>query len=205
MITVSKTNAAIGLKAKTGRAIAVVLSGPRDSPQLVSRSEISLTDPHVPATFQPYHEVMELPWVEAQRKVKPFVRAIEKVAAKALTQLIHELRAQGLIVCGAGIVGSLDRDLAKIGNYHIRAHAAEGMLFRQVLEHAAQSNKLTHRTFTEKTLASHAPTELQLTVAQLNKQLKIIGQDAGPPWRTDQRTAATAAWMILNMRSLSTK
>lgn len=193
----AKINAAIGLKARTGRAIAVVVSGPSESPQLISRTEIALTDPRMPATFQPYHEVMELPWVDAQRKVKPFVRAIEKVAAKALTQLIHEVRAQGLTVSGVGIVGSLDRDLVKIGNYHIRAHAAEGMLFRQVLEHASQSNKLAHRTFAEKTLASHAPTELQVTIAQLNKRLKEMGQDAGPPWRTDQRAAALAAWLML--------
>jgi hypothetical protein len=191
------TNAAIGLKAKTGRAIAVVLSGPANSPQLVSRSEISLTDPSMPATFQPYHEVMELRWDESQKKVKPFIRAIERVAAKALKELIHELRAQGLTVVGVGVVGSADRDLYKIGNYHIRAHAAEGMLFRQVLEHAAQSNKLPHRTFPENVLGAQATAELRMTAVQLNNHLKSIGQSAGAPWRTDQRTAATAAWLML--------
>jgi len=88
--------AAIGFKAKTGRAIAVVLSGPANAPQLVKRSELILTDPRIPATFQPYHEVMDLRWKESEKKVRPFVRAIEKVAAKALSELIHELRAQGL-------------------------------------------------------------------------------------------------------------
>ena len=127
------TNAAIGLKAKTGRAIAVVLSGPINAPQLIRRSELSLTDPKMPATFQPYHEVMELPWDESLKKVRPFVRAIERVAAKALAELVHELRTQGLTVVGIGVVGSVDRELSKIGNYHIRAHAAEGLLFRQVL------------------------------------------------------------------------
>ena len=195
----STTKAAIGLKARTGRTIAVVLRGSGDSPQLVSRSEISLTDPRMPATFQPYHEVMELPWDEAQREAKPFVRAIEKVAERALTQLVHDLRAQGLTVIGVGIVGSLDRDLAKIGNYHIRAHAAEGMLFRRVLELAALSNKMSHRTFGEKTLGAQAAAELQVSAAQLNKHLKSIGQDAGPPWRTDQRTAAIAAWIMLTI------
>jgi hypothetical protein len=196
-IEMDHTNAAIGLKAKTGRAIAVVLSGRVNAPQLVSRSEVSLTDPNMPATFQPYHEVMELPWKESQRKVKPFVHAIERVATEALAKLIHELRAQGLTVAGVGVTGSADRDLSKIGNYHIRAHAAEGMLFRQVLEHAAQSHKLSCRTFPEKTLSTQATAELQVTVAQLNNQLKSIGQLAGPPWRTDQRTAATAAWLML--------
>jgi hypothetical protein len=189
--------AAIGLKAKTGRAIAVVLCGPRDAPQLVKRSEMILTDPRIPATFQPFHEVMDLPWKESENKVKPYIRAIEKVAAKALAGLIHELLAQGLTVSGVGIAGSADRDLSKIGNYHIRAHAAEGLLFRRVLESAAQRNKLAHRTFSEKTLPAQAASELHWALAQLNKHLKAVGQSAGPPWRAEQRVAATAAWLVL--------
>lgn len=188
-------NAAIGLKAKTGRAIAVVLSGPTDAPQLIKRTELILTDPRVPATFQPYHAVMDLPWNESQIKVKPFVGAIEKVAAKVLSQLIHELRAEGLAVIGVGIAGTADRDLSKIGNYHIRAHAAEGLLFRQVLEFAAKANKLPHRTFIEKTLQNQAASELGCPIATLNTRLTNLGRTAGPPWRADQRVAATAGWL----------
>jgi len=121
--------AAIGLKAKTGRAIAVVLSGPTDAPQLIKRTELILTDPRVPATFQPYHKVMDLPWSESEKRVVPFVRAIEKIAAKTLAELVHELKSQGMGVVGVGISGAADRDLSKIGNYHIRAHAVEGLLF----------------------------------------------------------------------------
>jgi hypothetical protein len=54
--------AAIGLKPKTGRAFAIVLCGPLNAPQLVKRSELILTDPHVPETFRPYHEVMDRSW-----------------------------------------------------------------------------------------------------------------------------------------------
>jgi hypothetical protein len=189
--------AAIGLKAKTGRAIAVVIGGPADSPQLIKRSELILTDPGVPATFQPYHEVMDLPWKESQIKVTPFVRAIEKVAAKALSDLIRELESEGLKVVGVGIAGTADRDLGKIGNYHIRAHAAEGLLFRQVLEFAAKANKLPHRTLIEKTLQTQATSELGCSLAKLNKSLMALGRSAGPPWRTDQRAAATSAWLTL--------
>jgi hypothetical protein len=189
--------ATIGFKTKTGRAIAVVLSGPANAPQLIKRCELSLTDPQIPATFQPYHEVMELPWSESQSKAKPFIRAIEKVATKALAQLIHDLRAEGLTVIGVGIAGSADRDLAKIGNFHIRAHAAEGLLFRQVLEYAAQANKIPHRSFVEKNLQTQAASELNCTIAKLNNSLKILGHSAGPPWRIDQRVAATAAWLTL--------
>ncbi len=114
--------------------------------------------------------------------------------------MIERLRVDVTVV-GGGIAGSADRDLSKIGNYHIRAHAAEGLLFRQVLEFATESNKLPHRTFIEKSLLSQAASELVelaelgLTVAQLNKHLKLIGHTAGPPWRAAQRVAATAAWL----------
>jgi hypothetical protein len=189
--------AAIGLKPKTGRAVAVVLSGPRNAPELIKRKELTLTDPRIPATFQPYHEVMEMPWKESEKKVKPYIRAIEKVAAKALEQLVHELRAEGLEVAGVGIAGTADRELAKIGNYHIRAHAAEGLLFRQVLEFAARANKLAQRTFIEKTLQTQAASELGCSITKLNNSLKTLGRSAGPPWRTDHRVAATAAWLTL--------
>ena len=191
------TIATIGLKAKTGRAIAVVLRGPADSPQVIKRGEIVLTDPNIPATFQPYHEVMELPWNESEAKAKPFIRAIEKVAVEALLKLVHEVESEGLKVIGVGIAGSADRDLSKIGNYHIRAHAAEGLLFRQVLEFAAKAYKLPHRTFIERNLQTQAATELKFTAAKLTSKLKLMGSTIGPPWRTDHRIAAIAAWLAL--------
>jgi hypothetical protein len=45
-------------------------------------------------------------------------------------------------------------------------------------------------------LQTHA-SELGYTVEHLNNQLKLIGHAAGPPWRTDQRRAATVAWIAL--------
>ena len=44
---------AIGLRAKTARAIAVVLGGSIDSPVVVIKTEFKLADPKVPATAQP--------------------------------------------------------------------------------------------------------------------------------------------------------
>ena len=55
----------IGLRAKKGCAIAVVLGGSVDSPTVVMKLELGLTDPKIPGTFQPYHEVMELSWDES--------------------------------------------------------------------------------------------------------------------------------------------
>ena len=197
MRPVNTNTASIGLKARTGRAIAVVLRGPAESPEIVKRTELVLTDRRVPATSQPYHEVMDLPWGEALVAVRPFVSAIEHVAAQALAQLVRELQSEGIRVLGVGIAGAADRDLRKISNPHIRAHAAEGVLFRQVLEAAAKTNRLEKRAFSERGFEECAAAELGYSVAKLNGYLTRLGRAAGPPWRAEQRVAAMASWLML--------
>jgi len=187
----------IGLRAKTGRAIAVVLGGSIESPSVLTKLEIKLTDPKIPATFQPYHEVMDLPWEESQRAVRKYVRAIEMVARKSLADLIKRLTSEGMTVKGVGIVGSKDSDLARIGNYHIRAHAAEGILFRRVLELAAEKHRVTSRAFADRDLEKTASAELKIESAALKRRLNELGKTLSPPWRTDEKQAAAAAWLVL--------
>lgn len=176
---------ALGFRARTGRAIAVALT---DDNRVPWHGEISLADPSVAETGQPYHAVMALPWPESMRAAAPFVAAIERVAAHALEQLRNDLRADGMSVGAVGIVGSADRDLAKIGNPHIRAHAAEGILFRRVLESAARAARLRSRSFTEN--------EVKTEARSFQTRLKALGRSAGSPWRADEKAAAAAAWLV---------
>src|SRR5256885_7747938 len=88
----------IGLRAKTARAIAVVLGGPSDAPLVFKKFEIALADPKIAATAQPYHEVMELPWEESEQAVRKYARAIEAIARKSLARLIKELQSGGMKV-----------------------------------------------------------------------------------------------------------
>ena len=190
----------IGLRAKTARAIAVVLGGSSDAPRVVNKLEIRLADPKIPATAQPYHEVMDLPWEESQKAVRKTAAAIEAIARKAVAQLIKELKLQGLKVSGAGIVGAKDRDLARIGNYHIRAHAAEGLLFRRVLDLAADANGIRRRTFPDREFDELVQTELGAKSAALKQTLSDLGRSLPAPWRADEKQAATAAWLVLHGR-----
>jgi hypothetical protein len=189
---------AIGLRSKTGRAIVVVLGGAADSPIVLVKKEIKLVDPKVPGTAQPYHEVMDLPWEESQRAVHKYVRAIENVAAKELARLINQITKDGATVIGAGIVGAKDRDLARIGNNHIRAHAAEGVLFRAVLEFAAEKNSLSRRTFGDRDFVAITKAELGKKHASLARKIDDLRRSVAPPWRTDEKQAALAAWLVLH-------
>ena len=121
--------ACVGLRAKTGRAVSVVLAGPCKAPQPITRSDIVLATAEKPSLFQPYHEVMELPWdraVEAARKAE---HALDAIASVALSVLIADLQTRRLTLRCVGIVGAPERNLAAIGSPHIRAHAAEGVHF----------------------------------------------------------------------------
>ncbi|HJZ67465.1 MAG TPA: hypothetical protein VKF81_04915 [Blastocatellia bacterium] len=187
----------IGLRAKTGRAIAVVLTGSSDSPRVMKRTQLTLTDPRTPATSQPYHEVMDLPWEQAQVAVRKTAKLIEKAASKSLRRLVQEMQSEGLKVRGVGIVGAGNRNLEKIGSTHIRAHAAEGVLFRQVLETAAELNGLRSRTFDERSVEEIVASEMGLSAEELRRALAEMGRAAGPPWRADEKSAAMAAWPAL--------
>src|SRR5260370_37718990 len=171
----------IGLRAKTARAIAVVLGGTSDAPLVLAKLEITLADPKVPATTQPYHEVMDLRWEESQKAVRKSAAAIEAIARKALARLVKELQSNGMRVCGVGIVGAKDRDLARIGNYHIRAHAAEGVLFRRVLDLAADANGLSRRTFPDREFDALMKAELGAQHAVVEGKLKDLGRSLAPP------------------------
>src|SRR5205807_502909 len=189
---------AIGLRAKTARAIAVVIGGSAESPIVLAKKEIRLVDPKLRGTAQPYHEVMDLPWEESQRAVHKYVRAIQKVSSKELARLIKQITKDGATVTGAGIVGAKDRDLTRIGNNHIRAHAAEGVLFRSVLEFAANKNGLSRRTFSDRDFGSIIQAELGKKHSSLALKIEDLRRSVSPPWRTDEKQAALAAWLVLH-------
>ena len=187
----------IGFRAKTARAISVALAPGNSEPAYIARWEISLCDPAFPPTSQPHHEVMELPWDDALSAVRPIEARIEKVAIKAVASLVKELRSKDCKVDSVGVVGSPDRSLERIGNPHIRAHAAEGILFRHCLEVAAAAHDIQWRSFSDRSIDEIAAAELHRQPQEIKTVLDAIGRSAGKPWRADERAAATAAWLAL--------
>jgi len=185
---------AAGCRAKTGRAVCVVLTGTPAAPEFVWRGEVALVDPAWPEPLGPYHAVMDLPWHEAEVAVQPLVARIEAAARTAIESLLQQMAAIGGKVTTLGVVGSPDRSLAKLGNNHIRAHAAEGILFRRVLESAARHSRVPCQSFSEKQISQDAALRLGGD-SKVAAHLKILGRQAGPPWRADERAAAKAAWL----------
>ena len=194
--------ACIGLRAKTGRAIGVIVVGTEASPRAVRRDEIILGTHATPELFQPYHLVMSLPWDEAIVGVRESERAIAAVATRKLESLLNDLRTQGFDPACVAVVGAPDRKLASIGSPHIRAHAAEGVLFRHVWQLAAQAVGVPSMAFAEKGIENFAAARLGVDVETLRARLAEFGQAVGRPWRADEKAAAMAAWMALSTSSV---
>src|SRR5207237_945764 len=148
---------------------------------------------------QPHHEVMELPWSDAQAAVRQLELGIEKVATKVVAALMIDIQSRGFSVSGVGVVGSPDSKLERIGNPHIRAHAAEGILFRRVLEVAAEEHRLQWRSFSDRAFEERTFPELRRTPHEIKSTLAAIGRSAGRPWRADERAAAVAAWVGMRL------
>lgn len=170
--------------------MAIALRGPADAPGILFRRDISLWSPEL-GNKGPYHTVLDLPWPEAVRAAQPVLRQVEKIAAACMKALLDEAAQAGCRIGGVGIVGSIGRDPAKIGNPHIRAHAAEGQLFRHAVEVAAQANGLAYVSYAPDDVANSAGAE---RVAQVQS----LGKGLIPPWRTEERCATLAAWLSLS-------
>jgi hypothetical protein len=174
----------IGVVARTGSAVAVVLSGPAGTPRFWARREIELISPGLPV--QPYHAAAGLDLPVAGQMVSQVARGAEQAAAGGLRALADLLPAEA--VCAVAVVVkavSVPDRLGDVLRSHAWMHAAEGMLYRQAVLAAAQ----------ECGWRAHA-VELSLLPAA-ERVLTTLGQAAGRPWRRVEKDAARAAITVL--------
>jgi hypothetical protein len=97
----------------------------------------------------------------------------------------------------AGLVVGSDCDPAVILNPHIRVHAAEGRLFRTVIEQALTHSGIPSSTFVERMLLAHAARVLRQSPAQLKKVVARLRPAAAERWRAEEKVATLAAWLLL--------
>jgi len=188
--------AAIGFRVKSGRAIAVLLAGSIQSPQVLDRRVIDLCDPAIPETRQPYHARMgalETDEAKVERRRKVVIRA----ANQSIAELMREYRNAGRRVRAAGLVVGSEIDPTTITNPHVRAHALEGRLFRTVLQDAVRSCRLPCSVVIERDVYIQAAKVLKRSEQDLKLSVTQLGRWLGGPWRSDEKTACLAAWLAL--------
>jgi len=192
--------AAIGFRVKSGWATAVLLAGSIKSPRALDRRVVNLCDPNIPESRQPYHSALGVHEAADEKVVTPLRKIVERCANRSVTKLIKEYRNSGHDLCGAGLVVGSEIDPTTIKNPHIRAHALEGRLFREVLEAALRSNGLDCLIIVERQIYTVAATRLRRLEDELKHLVAELDRPLSGPWRSDEKTATLAAWLALASR-----
>ena len=168
-------------------------------PDVVERRRIELAAPGIPV--QPYHAAAELDLTQAGELIDNCIEQAQRLAREALRKGTGALREKGYEVVGCGILtasGRLSQTLAGILASHAQIHAAEGDLFRAAIAHAAEHCGLVVVKVKERDLYNRAAAELGLSEHRLQDGLTELGRGLGPPWRQDEKYAASVACLALN-------
>jgi len=192
--------AALGFRVKSGWAMAVLLTGSCDKPQLAKCSTILLSDPNIPGSKQPYHAALELPREEGEAVTQNLRKVVSAAAKKSIQELLEEANALAYEVRAAAlVVGSLV-DPATLHNDHMRAHGYEGQLFRVVLEDALRSCKIPCAVLLEKNAYEAAAPALRITAPRAKRAIARLGDSHEGSWRAEEKLAALAGWTALAKR-----
>jgi hypothetical protein len=118
----------------------------------------------------------------------------------AVEEVVGELRERKYRVVGCAVVLASGRPLpplAKILGAHPLIHTAEGAFFREVFSKACKELGLTVGGFRERDLDESVQTAFGKTSGRIRRKISTLGRSVGPPWTTDQKTAALAAMLVL--------
>ncbi len=181
---------------KSGWACAVLLTGAASAPRVVDSRRIDLSDPSIPESRQPYHAGFGTAR-NAGADLSRLVRSVKRFGRQSAADVIRDYRSTGHELRGVGVVVGSLIDPEAIANDHIRIHALEGRLFRNVVEEAAGRCKLACSLFRERDLYAAATASLHQSEHDLRVLVTSLGRAVSGSWRAEQKVAALAAWLVL--------
>ena len=192
--------AAIGVRMHSGWGALVAVSNSDGTAEVLARRRFAVTIPGTPGANQPYHFAEKLEVVEAEKFLGNCFAASQRLAFAAVRDVVDELRGRQYRVVGCAVLLASGRPLpplAKILASHALIHAAEGEFFREVFSKACADLELSVMGVRERELEERLKTTLGKAAARIRQQISTMGRSIGPPWTTDQKTAALAALVVL--------
>jgi hypothetical protein len=189
----------LGLLVKSGLAISVQIEE-ADAAfwRVLRRDDVLLTAESGPYARFPFHPLIELDspaGLAASRDAVAIVRAESKRRLRVLLESVAPIDAVGLTV------GSLV-DPKTIANPHIRAHASEGLLFREVILNALDEARIPHWVLRSKDAYGQVAVQLPMAEVALRGEVETRGRGVVKPWRADEKLAAVGAlWALAAVRT----
>ena len=187
---------AVGVTVKSGWASVVLLAGSAAQPRVADTRRIELSDPSIPESRQPYHAGFGAARQAGAERTR-LLAGVRRFGGRSVADTIRHYRSSGHRVARAGIVVGSLIDPKQIANDHIRIHAMEGQLFREVVRAAAARMRLRCWVCRERDLVAHAAATLKRSEAVLRRTAAALGDEVDGPWRAEHKAAALAAWVML--------
>jgi hypothetical protein len=195
-----KRVAAIGFKAHTGWAAAVIVGETNEGVEILAKRRIAMLDGFDAAAVYHVSHERGLSAVEARPMIDAaFAHAIAR--AKVGIADLSSATERHAIDRVAILVGA-DKPLPGLEvilRSHPLVHAAEGEMYRTVLARACEAMQLQVMRIPAIDLARRASAAAHVSEASLLARLAAAGRASGKPWAAEQRECALAAWAALAM------
>lgn len=185
---------AIGLRIKSGFAIAAIVSKNGGDFVLEAIRTVPLSTELLPQSRFPYHPTIELPERQGAALSDKAVKEVRRTAAQEMRKVLEEC---GGIEHAAIVVGSvIDPD--SLGNPHVRVHALEGKLFREVVVEALEKRGIDCGVLVERDAYAKVAADVSAKEQRLRTDIAALGQGRIKPWRSEEKLATLAAWWRLH-------
>ena len=197
---------ALGFRMHSGWGVLVAVSGEADSPALIDRRRIVVTDPATPGGKQPYHHAADLSPEKAEQHIAKCTASSESLAQDAIKQVIAELSERNYRVASSAVLTAAGRSLPSLPQIlasHPLIHTAEGEFFRQSVINACETLQIPVTQIRERELEERAKSAHGKKAAQISRKIAAMGSSIGPPWTADHKAATLAALLTLEVRQPS--
>jgi hypothetical protein len=192
--------AALGFRSHSGWACAILLGGPKTGPRIIVRRRVTLCDPSIVGSKQPFHEAEHMAFPRAAAFIEKCTASSAALAHRELKDLASAAKSSGVEIVGCGLTTASGRplpDLKAVLASHSLIHAAEGEFYRNALARACERTGIKVSRVKEREVAIWTAARLNMTDGTLKAQLAEWGKSLGPPWTADEKLATMAAWLAL--------
>jgi hypothetical protein len=181
---------AVGLRIKSGFAIAAIVSRSEQGFAIDAVRKVALSTEDLPQSRFPYHPTIELPERQGAALSEKAVKEVRRTARQEMERMLEEFAG---IARAAMVVGStIDPD--SLGNPHVRAHALEGKLFREVVAEALARHGIVCGVLVERDAYAKVAAAAAATEQRVRTEIAALGQGRIKPWRSEEKLATLAAW-----------
>jgi hypothetical protein len=142
-----------------------------------------------------YHAAEGMSLEPARELIGRVEVAASRGAGEGIAHLVDELRADGHEPVASVVIGELRElpGLERILASHALLHAAEGVLYREVVADASVGHGLATTFLPAAQVSPAGAASVRWTIEKADAWLRDVGRSVGPPWQKDHKQATLAA------------